>query len=1213
MPVWSKRLDYMVFDVAISSDGNTIVGAAGPSVSVFDSAGNLLWTTETRGICLSVSVSHDGQLIVVSSSLDGVRLYDRAGQPLQQLISYGQANSVSMAADGSCVAVALSTANTVKLLSTNGKGELWRYWISTPASVAVNVDGSLVAIGAEGGVSLHDSRGELLQRFLVAGRITGLALDGAGAYLAASANDRSELTFFSADGTVSWTKQLSNSSLRVAVSDGGAVVACADVHHVRLFERDGSELINSRFEEEFYAVALTADGSSMVVSGSEGIKYLRTSLRFEPATELAANGTAILEIRRRYLDFAPAGLCSWFKEFDRYLKEERYETCDALLEEIDGGGYELDATEAAYVSSRRGALALSRGITHELEKQFDDADRLYRVALEFHVGCGNREGEGQVRALLGAGGDQGLRELLAQQFKQQLKVLGSGEASLTRRVEEAATPELLRLLEAAKDAGHAEPLLTVLNGERQDHFSGATNAVAALEHLKPGAAIDEVLKLLEHPGWFVRWRACELIKRFAAEHESTPDIHRAVTRALQRETDPDVRFELLRLIIEGVGNAVTDDLLSLLQDPDPNVRYGTCIVLGEFGTRNAIPALREVPAGQTSFGEVSDAAEAAIEQINERAPKSPCEAVILYNPKFEAAVSVVVKSHFFLPTEPVLHGAIFVRDSPLISNLLVKQEVVGRSVFVLRFYSASVDDHGDFSLARLEDDLGDENRKRFKFTLRSPSEGWQPGENHLHIYFDDEYIDTESFEILNSITVRQCLFSQTINSAGIVTNPGNVFLQNTALMYGQILVDRATFGVSYGLSIVDKHGNLLRNDQAVGQMEGQQRVLFEWAGTTFEPGTYTVRIDTGGLGEHRSSFEVIPAIRATSVGIYQNIDSSGTPSVPLSGYHPHEDFVYASNVVAPANASIYVDLRYGDQLVFGSAVNCVTRWSGEQTATFVFRKPAAEWPLGKYAVTLRVNDVHINTRSFQVTAVPLLQKVGTVVGRTGDLVLDVAKPIAKSALVWGVKLPILVMVFFLLDALLAKVAGREVVNSARLPSLATTIGQSSLFWTGVIGVIFGVVQTLIERRSERLARVLKIALLIVFNMLVAQQATYLVFGLGYIWPNALGQLFSKVLFATPIVAWLMTFFTIRFLDPTFMSQKGSFAFSLQAIGTSVFTILFYLSGLITSVTTGLFLVVILWIVGWASTGWTIGVYVGFIFGLVGVLSNLWDQRSAQKQ
>jgi WD40 repeat protein len=250
-PVWSKRLattEQIVFDVAISSDGNTIVGAAGSSFSVFDRAGNLFWTHQTDGDCLSVSVSHDGQFIVVSSSFGGVVLYDRAGQPLQQLISNERANCVSMAADGSCVAVALTAANTVKLLSTNGRRELWKNWSSEPMSVAVNFDGSLVAIGgAEGGVSLHGPRGELVHRFPVAGCVTGLALDGAGTYLAASANNKSALNFFSADGTVSWIRQLTNSSWRVAVSDNGDMVACADVHNVRLLARDGSELINSSF------------------------------------------------------------------------------------------------------------------------------------------------------------------------------------------------------------------------------------------------------------------------------------------------------------------------------------------------------------------------------------------------------------------------------------------------------------------------------------------------------------------------------------------------------------------------------------------------------------------------------------------------------------------------------------------------------------------------------------------------------------------------------------------------------------------------------------------------------------------------------------------------------------------------------------------------------------------------------------------------------
>ena len=1196
--LWSESLRHTVFNVAVSSDGNTIVASSGRSFSVFDRDGSLLWTEDTYGDCLAVSVSRDGQLIVVSSSFGGVALYDRETKYWKHLIRE-RAPSVSLASDGSCVAVALTSMDVVILMSTNGQGQLWKMPVPEPTVVATNADGSYVAVGtARGGVLLYGSRGELVDSFVAEGCMYGLAMDSTASYLAAAASDKPVLYFFSRNGAPGWSKPLTTSSLRVAMSGGGEVVACADLHYARLIARDGSELMTSNFTERLYGVALTADGSLLFVGGSEGLKCLKTSLRSEDSALASQNISPrlISEIRSSYLNFAPEGLCRWFVEFDKATGDGRYAACDALLEEIDSGGYELDATEAEYVTSRRGALALSRGITHELKKEFDEADRYYRSALEYHVSCKNREGEGQVRALLERGGDQSQRESLARQFREKLRVLGSGEGCLTHRVGDASAADLLQLINTAKETGHLEPLLTAIDGKAENDFSVA-NAAAALVHLQPGPGISDLLRLIHHPSWFVRWRAWSLIARFVSTSGQTAEIEPALAVALHEERDPAVRCELLQLVINYVGNVVTDDLVMCLRDWDPDVKFLACQALAKFGTRRELAALDEVQDGKAFYGDsVAGAAYAATTAINQRQPKLEAGDAFLYSRHTEK----VEPSELFSANELLIQGMIQVSNVDEHTYIYLEKQAVDGAFFFLNFHSGYYSDPDpegevDYLLIDWNYETGD----RFMFNLERPFEGWRPGQNSVYVYFDGVFIKSVYFEIVTSVALTQPCLSATLNSAGLVINPSNVFAANTARMYCQVVVDKAAAGTNLELSILDRHGNLLRKDQTVTESEARQSVLFQWLANDFTPGTYTVLVEAEELGEVLSDFEVIDAVKITDACLYSYVDWNRTAALPVSDYQPHDDFVLAAKVLAPVRTTFSAELHWNNQPVFKSPANCLARSSDERVATFVFRKPDAEWPTGDYEITIYADKTLTHTIPFEVKPVPLSQKISTLATHAREFVRYEGKAIGKSVIGWGIKLPSIAMVLFLMNALLTKVAGEGVASSAWVLNIASWIGASSLIWWIGLGVVFGVVRGIRkDYSSDRVHGWPELVLLFVYQGLLGQQMAYLVFAIGYLWPNGAGQLFSKILFAAPIVAWITVISGGRFFVRTYMADRVSWTFATESLVTFFLSLGLYWIGLFYGLLLGLVGAAILWPFGWAASGWSIGVHAGFVIGLI---------------
>ena len=1125
-----------------------------------------------------------------------------------QQLTQERATCVSMASDGSCVVAAITAEDVVLLLPTNGKRQFWHCASLEPTVVATNSDGSKVAVGsATGIISIRGTRGELISQFAIDGCLSGLGLDSTGSYLAATTSDKPALQFFSTDASLKWSKPLLEPSLRVAISDGGDIVGCADARRARLISRDGSELIAADFSEPIYAVALTQDGSYLVAGCRDGIKCLKTSLGVNAASNSDSNAIAeklITEIRSRYLNFSADGLCCWFREFDQCLEQKMYVVCDALFEEIDGGGYEMDATEVEYVNSRRGALALSRGISYELKKEFDKADKCYAEALEFQIACGNREGEGQVRALAVRKGETRPEESLALQFHEQLKVIGSAEACLTHRIATASPPELLKIIHTAKDAGYIEPIFAALANE--EHPSVAGNAAAALAYLEPGASIDQLLEYLNHANWFVRWRASDLVLRFLSIYGLSSEIHESVTVALARETDPDVRRELLRLVAEGAGgNADLSETLSpLLKDPDPDVRFLACKALSQCGRRSVLAALDRVEEGQTFFGDyVSSAAEEAYESIDLNDPELLVESVYLYSRQTDPLDQV--EAHLFLQNESVICGLIRVKNFQRHIRFNVSQDSDDESLFLLNIHSNYGDEAiGESAFNRqglVEYYMRDGATDLLKFTLSRPLEGWQAGENTLYVYFNDDYVSEYTFEIVDSIAFEHCVLSAATSFAGVLINPATVFAAHTPHMFCQVVLTKNTAGMPVELRVFDDKGNLLRKDHRLTNQEGRERLVFSWVADTLKVGRYIVEIKAGDLGNCLCNFRIIDGTRIVDAGMYSYVDWAGSVRSPRSLYHPDEDFVLSAELIAAPGSIISTELRWQGKPIFNAPVTCSTRALPEQVATVVYRRPTTDWPTGDYDITISADSVPVHSIEFQVKPVSITQRIGALTHRTSDLFKSEGKAVGKSALIWGVTFPATAIVLFLMNELLRVLVGENVIRGTWLLVAGHRLGATGLMWWLVLGLILGIYQSVGKNLLPwRFYRIPRVVLIFVVEAIICQQATYIIFSPGYLWPDAFGQLFSKVLYAAPLLAWLGVIMCLGFINNDGGYRERAWAFPIETCLLIVLAFAFYISGLVSSILFGLtgWLLLLPLNTHWAAAAWSAGVYFGFAAGLV---------------
>jgi outer membrane protein assembly factor BamB len=1020
--IWTRKLSESVsddiFGVAISDDGQTLVAACGRSFHVLDADGRLLWRRETNASCLNVAVSPDGELIAASSMDDRAYLYDRAGRKIWELPVKSYACAVSLAGDEPCVAAALTDGKAVQFLPAVGTRVRWRTPLSGALSIATSADGSVTAVGTnDGGIYILDAVGDL-KRCIQAGEgeLYGLAMDAKGTYLAALDFDEGRLFFYQTDGRLLWSQTLEREALRVAMTKDGEVVACASAYCLHLIGRDGKELYRQESDEKIYAVALSPDGSRLVVGG-EGSKLrlydnFRNTLTADSHDAASAARALISQIRIRYLENPHIGLCRWLDEFDRSLQRESFVISDALLEELDAGGYDMDETERKYVVSRRGALWLGRGLKLHREQELEEARACYEHALAVGKAVGNIEGEGQARALLMTleqdGGGLGSEDLL-EGFRSRMKVLGSGEALMTYRVTRLSPGERLGVIRAAKEVGYLEPLLTALDDPREEH--GRAAAAAALVYLKPGAEEHVLLSGLKHPNWFVRWRVAECLNRMWESQTPSQGSLNAVTAALVSERDPDVRRELVEIVGKCGGAQHTRLLIFCLGDQDDNVKFAVCQALGRVGDRRALASLNSTQGGQDiSGGHVFDAASSAVSEIEQRDPPPAVREVVFYTSPAGAG-SVPPRARLFLPSASAVYGLIRLEYVPPNLRASVRQETEDASEFVLNIHTnpgrtasgpahfpASEPEGGgfesDFELVELlpEQGAADVVAEGVSLKLKRPSSGWLGGLHQLVIYVDGEFIAREDFEVVEAVPIERCILSSAITSEGKPAAVSHVFMRGTPTVFCHAKMETAPSRMRVSGRVSDSNGRLVADYETGTATEGAQEVLLYWNVGGFGTGKYTAVVENEAQATASQDFLIIDEVQFIGARMCLQADGMAETAETVSVYRPDDDFVLHVGVTAtPPYYNVSAEWFWKNHRISDERSMVMMQESGEHTVTFMLRKPEEGWSRGKYSVVIRGDYAQPVRLSFSVRPVPPAERLRRLAANAWAFVLRQVK------------------------------------------------------------------------------------------------------------------------------------------------------------------------------------------------------------------------------
>jgi len=1177
--LWTYRAGGSIWDVAISADGQVVAaGSTDHHVYVLDGHGNLLWKQKTGNQVWGVSVSPDGQLVAVGSDDDHAYLYDGAGHKLWDFPTGHNVLGVAITPDGRGIAVA-SRDKLCHFFSVSGGGyPIWSY----PATqefirVAVSRDGSLVAAGTYGGeIYVLNDRGRTIHRHKTGGGIWGLALDETGRYLAIASKE--EQTFYLyMEGSLQWSKRVTSHALGVAMTRGGEYIAgVARNGQVYLFGPDGTELWSFRIGKETHAVAISSDGRFLVAGTEDGtILCLENPLppvvvRAEDATAVARY--AIRRIRHAFAANPYRGLCRWFDEFDRSLRMQQFALCHALLKEIREQGYPLVDVEWAFVDSREGALWLCQGIAHHRQGEHEEARSCYERSLEIHRRVHNLEGEGQARSLLRV--LQSLQErgngltdqALLEDYGARPKVLGSGVALLTGRMKTAPPGERLRIIQAARESGHPEPLVAALGDEE---LCVRNTAIAALEGLEPGPDTETLIEALRGEPWFVRWRAAVLLRRRVRAEKGGSIVRQAiqekVAEALARESDPDVRRELVQLVAETGDRQTTGVLIPLLDDPDPDVRFTVVQALARVGDRRALPALREVRSGKSFWGRsIADAARQAIENIEKRHPL-PAVREIIFCHRVADDGQPAQPARLFLPDQPAVYCVVTVSNVQPDTEVMVQWRHDGRTLAVERKTASealpgqpeepgseemplvelirpsgrreeegrrSIETIGDLlvELLHLLDDSEPQPERPgqdslpvayFNFALERPRERWNPGIYTAEIYIDNEKNDEGSFRVVDRVPIERVTMCLGVNAAGGPTDETWVFLSTTPRLYCVVALGEAPSGLEVqGLLYDVTQNTLVARATVETTREGDQEIALWWTKSRWRPGRYRALITTETGTQAESDFFIVPGVGIKQATMCRRVDKHGNPIEPVSKFLPDEDLICAVALTeSPPGLEVSARWFYGHQRIAES--KNLVQTPGAQNVIFTLTKPDAGWPPGEYEIRVHISGTLVQSLKFVVSPRPLIQQAGIGVRRAATWLSQQIRSTAFLSILSSAVLALLLgLTYRMTDVLAGKVLGLEMVLSQRILSWGHMLATLNLGWWAVGGGLYGLLHARYQNgKGERVYEIVRSLLTFLTIFLLCYQTGYLIFAPGYLWPEALWGLFSKLLWAAPVVAW----------------------------------------------------------------------------------------------
>ncbi len=274
--LWDRGMSGSVSSVAVTHDGSLIVAGAGTTVYLLDREGTVLWRATAGSGVNGVGISSDGSYIGVAA--DKLYFYNREGDLLWTEKTGYVYWGVALSSNGTYVAAACD--NGAVFLFDRDKETLWDYDMGTDSySIAMSDNGRKIAIGCDNkGVYYLNSRDGESWSYGTGKLVRGVSVTRDGRFVAAGSLDRC-VYLSTGEGEHLWKYPLSDAVLATALTDEAAEVFAASGETVHVIDGSGASLQKITLEGRAESVAVTPDGSFLVVGGGEGDRSIHVYTR----------------------------------------------------------------------------------------------------------------------------------------------------------------------------------------------------------------------------------------------------------------------------------------------------------------------------------------------------------------------------------------------------------------------------------------------------------------------------------------------------------------------------------------------------------------------------------------------------------------------------------------------------------------------------------------------------------------------------------------------------------------------------------------------------------------------------------------------------------------------------------------------------------------------------------------------------------------------
>lgn len=275
-PLWEFGAGDAVSSVAITQDGSTIVAGAGRVVYLVDREGAVIWRTPVGSRVNGVGISPEGSQIGVAA--DKLYLFDRSGDLVWTEKTTFVYNDVALSSNGAYIAAGCD--NGAIYLFDKNKKTLWDYDMGTDThGIAISDNGRVIAVGCDNqGVYYLNSRQGESWSYGTGKRVEGIALTPDGRFVAAGSLDRC-VYLSTGQGEHLWKYPTSDAILSTALTNEAREVFAASGRTVYVLDRTGAEIQKITLNGRAESVAVTPDGTFLVVGGGDGDRFIRLFTR----------------------------------------------------------------------------------------------------------------------------------------------------------------------------------------------------------------------------------------------------------------------------------------------------------------------------------------------------------------------------------------------------------------------------------------------------------------------------------------------------------------------------------------------------------------------------------------------------------------------------------------------------------------------------------------------------------------------------------------------------------------------------------------------------------------------------------------------------------------------------------------------------------------------------------------------------------------------